>query len=125
MSGTELCRDVFKRTTGVIPDVNYSSSMHRTPEYWAGWILAQYQWYSCQSFSVIYSCISFDELINLYYPLHEAHEFKTFKILDERLMSSGISLYNMIDSNYDVVNIKLRFNTPIIEKRSRPENRER
>lgn len=53
MFGTELCRDVLYRTQKIWPEIEYPVTISRTPEYWAGWIMAQYQWYSCQSFETI------------------------------------------------------------------------
>ena len=106
MSGVELCRDVIFKSLRIHLDTEYPTSMYRSPEYWAGWILSQYQWYSCQSFQDIYSCVKIKDLINLYYPLHEAHEFKTFNILDKKLLSNKIHLYNVINENGEIVNLK-------------------
>lgn len=105
MSGVELCRDVLLRSAESVPTAEYPPSLYRSPAYWTGWILSQYQWYSCQSFQDIYSCVKIDDLINLYYPLHEAHEFKTFKVLDKMLCSCGHPLYNTIDSAGTVINL--------------------
>lgn len=44
MSGVELALEVFRRTTGQVPDVDASASEEKTQEYWAGWSLAYYQW---------------------------------------------------------------------------------
>lgn len=51
----------------------------RTPEYWAGWILANAQWYLNKSFKEIISAMSFSRLIGMYYPYHEADEMKTIE----------------------------------------------
>ena len=44
MSGVELVNDVLFRTTGQISNAVASASEDKTPEYWAGWSLAYYQW---------------------------------------------------------------------------------
>ena len=49
----------------------------RTPEYWAGWILANAQWYLNKSFKEIISVMPFGMLVSMYHPYHEAAEMKT------------------------------------------------
>ena len=51
-------------------------------EYWCGWILAYYQWYSGKTFSQIQKKISFQSLMNLYGVLHEADTSKAVQVLD-------------------------------------------
>ena len=61
-------------------DIEYSTvPMCRTPEYWAGWVLAKAQWYLNKSFKEILNIISFSELVSLYFPYHEADEMKTIE----------------------------------------------
>lgn len=45
--------------------------MHRSPEYWLGWALAYYQWYSGMRFSDIVEKISINDICSLYNPYHE------------------------------------------------------
>lgn len=56
--------------------------MERSKEYWAGWILANAQWYLNKSFKEILSVMSFSKLIGLYYPYHEANEMKTIEKIE-------------------------------------------
>ena len=59
-------------------DVDYTIvPIDRTPEYWAGWVLANVQWYLNKSFKEILSVMPLSQLIRLYYPYHEADEMKT------------------------------------------------
>lgn len=58
-----------------------SVPMNRTPEYWAGWILAIVQWELNRSFKEILSAISFSQLVRMYYPYHEADEQKTVELI--------------------------------------------
>ena len=53
----------------------------RTPQYWAGWILAYAQWYLNKSFTDILSVMPFSHLVNMYHPYHEADEMKTIEII--------------------------------------------
>lgn len=45
MSGIELAREVRFRVLGKRDDPPATQPLDRTPEYWAGWFLAYYQWY--------------------------------------------------------------------------------
>lgn len=85
MSGQELVMETVKRS-GLkceLPDtvVEYE----RTPEYWSGWILAYYQWYTGHSFKKIAQNISADEILGLYPMLHEASEEKFIDVVKKRL----------------------------------------
>lgn len=76
VSGTELVMDVLTKsgTNTVFPQaqIDYGYS----PQYWCGWILAYYQWYTGQSFKEIQKHISMLEIEKLYPTLHEASEKK-------------------------------------------------
>lgn len=76
LSGTELVWEVVE-ASGQKPDlpeilIEYDCS----PEYWSGWILAYYQWYTGRSFKNIMKHISMKEILKLYPTLHEASEDK-------------------------------------------------
>lgn len=58
--------------------------MNRTPEYWAGWILAKTQWELNISFTELLKIIPLSEIIGMYYPYHEADERKTIEVIKER-----------------------------------------
>ena len=76
LSGTELVWEVLSRAgrEQELPDamVEYECSS----EYWCGWILAYYQWYTGRSFKNIKQYISMKEIEKLYPTLHEASEEK-------------------------------------------------
>lgn len=59
--------------------------MERSVEYWIGWAVAYYQWYSDRSFSGIIKAIPYDDLQKLYYMLHEADITKFADIAEERI----------------------------------------
>ena len=82
-SGTELAMDILTKS-GILMEfppaqVSYSYSA----QYWCGWILAYYQWYSGRSFKDIQSHISMQEIEALYPALHEASEQKFVDILND------------------------------------------
>ena len=45
--------------------------LDKTPEFWAGWALAYYQWHSGRSFMDILSAVPFSEIIRMYPVYHE------------------------------------------------------
>ena len=50
LSGIELCHVVLEKSSDIdIKDVVYQP-FERTKEFWAGWSLAYYQWYTAKSF---------------------------------------------------------------------------
>lgn len=55
----------------------------RSQKYWAGWILAYYQWVSGIRFSKIRENISLSQIVQMYHPLHEAPEEKFAQIMDD------------------------------------------
>lgn len=73
---------------------NTEISSNRTPQYWAGWILAYAQWYLNKSFKDILNVMPFSTLISLYYPYHEANEMKVIEII-QKLFPKTSSLKEM------------------------------
>ena len=49
----------------------YRPAADRTPEYWCGWALAYFQWYSNLSFREINNLIPVSEILGMYSPYHE------------------------------------------------------
>ena len=70
-SGIELARKILTKL-GCGDDIDVQSyTEERSPEYWAGWALAEYQWYSCRSFAYIFEKIKLSEIIGMYPLFHE------------------------------------------------------
>ena len=89
MSGTELVWEVVNRAGREeklpVAQIDYECS----PEYWSGWILAYYQWYTGRSFKNIKNNISVKEILDLYSTLHEASEEKFVDVLNRRIAIEG------------------------------------
>ena len=83
MSGMELMQIVLEKSSDkTLPIMNYAP-FDRTPEYWAGWVLAYYQWYSSYSFSFIQrNGLSISTVLSLYPTLHEADLSKFVQTAD-------------------------------------------
>ena len=74
MSGTELVWEVMERS-GWERELPEAEAVYDcSPEYWCGWILAYYQWYTGRCFKNIRKHISMREIWKLYPTLHEAAE---------------------------------------------------
>ena len=84
MSGIELVWEVMERSGWERelpePEAVYDCS----PEYWCGWILAYYQWYTARSFRNIRAYTSMREIWKLYPTLHEAAEDKFVDTMNRR-----------------------------------------
>lgn len=70
-SGIELVRDVMESAYEniVLPVPTYIQD--RTPEYWAGWVLAEYQWYTGRRFRDIFERVPLSRVISMYKVYHE------------------------------------------------------
>ena len=85
MSGTELVNEVLLKTYGSDADTlgncKYSDP---TPEYWTGWVLAYYQWFSGKTFKDIQKAMPIEELVDKYHPFHEGDETLVVEYIDRR-----------------------------------------
>lgn len=81
MSGDELAREIIAHA-GLRPaDCRESYPLDRSPQYWAGWVLAYTQWTSSLGFNDLFDIAPLDWIIGSYHPLHEASEDKFAEIV--------------------------------------------
>lgn len=85
MSGIELARLVLEKCGKKASDEAHLPYADYPPEYWIGWILSYYQWYTGKTFSCICKKLSFETLYNLYGVLHEADLHKAVEVFDKIL----------------------------------------
>lgn len=76
MSGTELVAEVIGKAGLILQLPPAQIEYDCSPEYWCGWIIAYYQWYTARSFRDIHASISMREVEKLYPVMHEAAEEK-------------------------------------------------
>ncbi len=81
-SGLELCLEVIEKTSGEVLKTEPIESFDRSPEYWLGWMLTHYQWYSGRSFKSILDAVPYNDLLGFYPTLHEAAVEKSYEVLD-------------------------------------------
>ena len=84
-SGIEIAIDVVSETTGKHLDVQPEEHMERSAEYWIGWAVAYYQWYSSRRYNDIFKVLSYDALHKMYYTLHEADITKFVDIANDKI----------------------------------------
>ncbi len=84
-SGIEIVREIFFET--MEKEITNEPEEHfgRSKEYWIGWAVAYYQWYSSRKYSEIFKAISFEELQQMYCTLHEADISKFVDIANARI----------------------------------------
>ena len=71
MTGFELAREVLDVAQVKYNLVEPAEITDLSPEYWAGWALAHYQWQTALSFAEIDSFAPIMEVISCYSPYHE------------------------------------------------------
>lgn len=70
-SGVEIALEVVEKATGFAEKAAPVYTDGKSPEYWAGWALAYYQWATFLSFSEIVRAVPIKEILSLYSPYHE------------------------------------------------------
>ena len=89
LSGPELAAEVIFKTQGTRTDIPPSEEIDKSAEYWVGWILAYYQWYSARRFSDIQKHgLTMKRLLSLYPTLHEA-DISKFVAVAEQIMEKN------------------------------------
>lgn len=64
---------LFYEIVGDSMPLIYPKGIGRSPQYWCGYVLAYYQWYTGLRFEKIASYLLPSKIISMYYPLHEAN----------------------------------------------------
>ena len=82
LSGAELTDMVVQQSGNAVSDKN-DGTYTVGPEFWAGWVLAYYQWRSRRSFAYMQKKgLGITEVISMYNPLHEADVMKFVNAAD-------------------------------------------
>lgn len=89
MAGDELARDIIAHA-GLTPvECRETYPFDRSPQYWAGWVLAYVQWMCSLGFYELLEVAPLDWIIGSYHPLHEASEDKFAQIVIEKWNSTS------------------------------------
>lgn len=84
-SGIEIVREIVVETKGQELQIEPQEHFGRSKEYWIGWAVAYYQWYSGRKYRDIFKVLSFVDLQKMYYTLHEADITKFVDIVDSKI----------------------------------------
>lgn len=84
-SGIEIVREIVAETKGHELQIEAHEHFGRSKEYWIGWAVVYYQWYSSRKYRDIFKVISFEDLQKMYYTLHEADITKFVDIVDSKI----------------------------------------
>jgi len=93
MSGVELGREIFRISYKDELLTPYPYSFSKSPEYWAGFYLAEYQWRYNKSFELINNYVSLSEITQMYTIYHEM-DITHFEIEIERRINSKTTIQN-------------------------------
>ena len=84
-SGIEIVGEIVAETKGQELQIEPQEHFGRSREYWIGWAIAYYQWYSGRKYNDIFKVLSFEDLQKMYYTLHEADITKFVGIVDSKI----------------------------------------
>lgn len=92
-SGVELCFDVLEQHD-IHPDyVEQSISLSRSREYWTGWAIAHYQWYSGMSYSTIDNEVPIEDIRNMYEVYHEMDITRFYESMEKERQVRRLETY--------------------------------
>jgi DNA-binding XRE family transcriptional regulator len=77
MSGVEMVRKIIRKVERRDVDTPFPFDPVRSPEYWAGWALAYYQWECTRTFQDIFNAVPLEEIVGMY-PRHHEMDITAF-----------------------------------------------
>ena len=88
MNGCELARKVLEETGTPFADAEDAMYLDKSPEYWAGWALAYYQWFTGYSFMEILTAVPLEQIMAMYPTYHEMDVSRFAEQMDRRLQEA-------------------------------------
>ena len=88
MNGCELARFILDDVGVAYRESADEMFLDKSPEYWAGWALAYYQWFTALSFMEILRAMSLDDIIRMY-PLYHEMDLSHFVEQMDRFMKEA------------------------------------
>ncbi|MCR4897808.1 MAG: helix-turn-helix transcriptional regulator [Acholeplasmatales bacterium] len=82
-SGIEIAKEIIEQSTGKEIEYKEIINYEKSKEYWIGYAITYYQWYSNKKFRLIFNAISYYDLEKMYFTLHEADISKLVEILND------------------------------------------
>lgn len=87
MSGVELARSIIADIYRESSFAEATQPMDKTSEYWAGWALADFQWYSAYRFKDIFEKVKMSEIVGMYKVFHEMDIQQFYDAINEKMNS--------------------------------------
>lgn len=84
-SGNEIVCDIVYEILNKTIDLEIKEEYKRSKQYWIGWSITYYQWFSDRSFKEIFKAVSYSDLEKMYSTLHEADISKFTEIIDKKI----------------------------------------
>lgn len=84
-TGCELVKEVIRQSGLNLPDRPEEMYLDKSPEYWAGFALAFYQWYTGKTFQRIYQAVKIRDILLMYPVFHEMDIMQFVNVMDEKL----------------------------------------
>lgn len=88
MNGCELARKVLEETGMPFADAEDAMYLDKSPEYWAGWALAYYQWFTGYSFMEILTAVPLEQIVAMYPTYHEMDVSQFVEQMDRRIQEA-------------------------------------
>lgn len=85
MTGCELAKKVLYEVEKKEFFDEEEMYLDKSPEYWAGWAVAFYQWYSSVSFVKIRRAVPINMVLGMYPTMHEADIMKFVTVMEEKM----------------------------------------
>ena len=83
---------LFNEIMGDSMPLIYPRRLERSKEYWCGYVLAYYQWYTGLSFERIGTYLSPSRILDMYHPLHEADISKFVDVANSIVLKKETNL---------------------------------
>ena len=84
-TGCELVKEIIRTSGRKLPEFPDEMYPDKSPEYWAGWALAYYQWYTGKTFMRIYRAVSMTEILKMYPVFHEMDIMQFVDTMDKKI----------------------------------------
>lgn len=87
-SGIEIVVECVYETTSKELSVEPNEKFSRSAQYWCGWAVCYYQWFSSRKYADIFKAVAYEDILELYTTLHEASVEKFASVLDEKVRAA-------------------------------------
>lgn len=84
MTGCEIVKEVMQKSGQSMEIFQDEMYLDKSPEYWAGWALCYYQWYSGRPFEKIHKAVSIQEILLMYDVFHEMDICQFVDVMNEK-----------------------------------------